>query len=107
MLNWFSDILISFTMVENGGLDPKFNFLFHMYNKVWPIFDFSRGCLATKFQKFLFEFDGNLIIIVTVPYQCLMNMFKVLNIPQNVQSPSKCAIISILRRNTYKKHFEL
>ena len=53
-------------MVENGGIEPKIMFLSPIYNKLWPIFDFSRGCLATKIekaQKFLLEGDRNLILI--------------------------------------------
>ena len=38
-------------MVVNGGIEPKIMGLSNIYAKLWPIFDFSCGCLATKFEK--------------------------------------------------------
>ena len=56
-------------MVKNGGIEPKIMSLSLIYDKLWTIFDFSCGCLATKFQKtqkFFQESDMN-IIVASIP----------------------------------------
>ena len=98
MLNLHSDVIISFAMVENGGIEPKIMILSLTYDKLWPIFDFyvvARQPNCKKHKNYLQEGNWNIIGAYIPSKSYPMNMIKVLNRPKYVQYSPKCAKIDI------------